>query len=678
MASNHPENMPMFEKVLIANRGEIACRIARTCRQLGIRTVAVYSEADANAMHVTACDEAWLLGPAPARESYLNIERILEIARRSGAQAIHPGYGFLAENADFARACEQAGVVFIGPPAAAIEAMGSKSAAKAIMAEAGVPLVPGYHGEEQSVEFLAAVAEEIGYPVLLKASAGGGGKGMRRVDRPADFADALVSAKREAAAAFGDDRVLIEKYLLRPRHVEMQVFADRHGNVVHLFERDCSVQRRHQKVIEEAPAPGLAAATRQRMGAAAIAAARAIGYVGAGTVEFIMDAEGGFYFMEMNTRLQVEHPVTEMITGLDLVAWQLEVAAGRPLPLAQEELAMRGHAFEARIYAEDPQRDFLPAIGTIRSLHMPEPGPHVRIDTGVRSGDEISMHYDPMIAKLIVWGEDRDQALLRLRQALAACSIAGTTTNVEFLARVASHPAFAAGAVDTHFIDTYRDELLPPQQPATDAVLATAALHQLLAIQQQAAARARASNDPWSPWHDCTGFRLNGSSWHSLEFRDGERELIVIAHFRPGSFLLELPGGTVAASAHPQPDGRLRVVLEERQFDAWVQRDGQQLTIQLDGHRHQLLLADLDAATLLEDEPADGGLHAPMPGVVRAVLVEPGQKVEEGDALLVLEAMKMEYTIRAPSAGVIERIDFAVGDQVSEGAELLALAPLES
>lgn len=678
MASNNSSNKPMFDKILIANRGEIACRIARSCRQMGIRTVAVYSEADAGAMHVAACDEAWLLGPAPARESYLNSERILEVARLSGAQAIHPGYGFLAENAEFAQACKQADIVFIGPPASAIEAMGSKSAAKAIMADAGVPLVPGYHGTEQSPEFLASAAEEIGYPVLIKASAGGGGKGMRRVDQPADFAEALISAQREAAASFGDDHVLIEKYLLQPRHVEFQVFADHHGNVVHLFERDCSVQRRHQKVIEEGPAPGLTTDTRERMGAAAVTAARAIGYVGAGTVEFIMDAQGGFYFMEMNTRLQVEHPITEMITGQDLVTWQLEVAAGRPLPAAQDELSVRGHAFEARIYAEDPQRDFLPAIGTIQSLHMPQPTPSVRIDIGVRSGDEISMHYDPMIAKLIVWGEDREQALLRLRRALAESMVVGTATNVEFLGRIAAHPAFAAGGVDTHFIDTYRDDLLPPPQPPSEQLLATAALYQLLQLQQETAQRAQASNDPWSPWHDSSGFRLNSDHWHSLHFRDGEQEIVVNAHFRPNNgFNLELPTAQLHASAKFLADGRLRVVLADRQFDAYVQRQEQQLIIVLDGQRQQLQIVD-PSTVVIDDGLSSGGLQAPMPGVVRAVLVEAGQQVSEGEALLVLEAMKMEYTIRAPSNGTVEHIEFAVGDQVSEGTELLVVAPVET
>ncbi len=662
----------MFEKILIANRGEIACRIARTCRALGVRTVGVYSEADAQALHVQLCDEAWPIGPAPARQSYLNIERILEVARASGAQAIHPGYGFLSENAAFAEACEAAGMVFIGPPASAIRAMGSKSAAKEIMAQAGVPLVPGYHGEEQDAEFLAQQAERIGYPVLIKAAAGGGGKGMRRVDRPADFAEALASAKREAAAAFGDDHVLIEKYVLQPRHVELQVFADSHGNVVHLFERDCSVQRRHQKVIEEAPAPGLSEEQRAAMGAAAVAAARAIGYVGAGTVEFIMDAGGSFYFMEMNTRLQVEHPVTEFITGEDLVAWQLQVAAGGALPRRQEELAIAGHAFEARIYAEDPERDFLPATGTIEHLRSPLESPHVRIDIGVREGDVISVHYDPMIAKLIVWDSDRDRALRRLQQALAEYAVVGTATNLDFLARVAAHPAFAAGGVDTGFIERYREELLPPAAAASDRVLAVAALYELLSVERAARARAAASSEPCSPWHSTDGWQPNSDNHHTLHLRDGERDVAVTAHYRSDGFALELPGGEMSARGTLADDGSLRVELDGVYLSARALRSGDRLVVTVGDETRTLVVHD-PLSVGIDDELVEGSLTAPMPGVVVAVLVEPGDTVAEGDPLLVLEAMKMEYTIRAFSAGVVESVHYAPGDQVSEGAELLSI-----
>ncbi|MBF0333350.1 MAG: acetyl-CoA carboxylase biotin carboxylase subunit, partial [Alphaproteobacteria bacterium] len=450
----------MFDKILIANRGEIACRVIRTCRRMGVRSVAVFSDADASAMHVAMADEAIHIGPAPARESYLRGDVILEAARRAGAQAVHPGYGFLSENAAFARACEAAGVVFIGPPVPAIEAMGSKVESKRLMETAGVPMVPGYHGAEQSAEALCAAARKIGFPVLVKASAGGGGKGMRVVRAESELAEAVASARREAESSFGDGMLLIERYVEQPRHVEIQVFADRHGNVVHLWERDCSLQRRHQKVIEEAPAPGLEDSVRARMGEAGVAAARAVGYVGAGTVEFLYSA-GGFYFIEMNTRLQVEHPVTEMITGRDLVEWQLRVAAGERLPLTQAEIPRRGHAFEARLYAEDPARDFMPSIGTLHHLRPPAEGPHVRVDTGVREGDAVSIHYDPMIAKLIVWDEDRPAALRRLRAALAEYEVVGVATNAAFLAALAGHPDFAKDAVDTGFIERHRAELVP-------------------------------------------------------------------------------------------------------------------------------------------------------------------------------------------------------------------------
>ncbi|MEO8123461.1 MAG: acetyl/propionyl/methylcrotonyl-CoA carboxylase subunit alpha, partial [Burkholderiales bacterium] len=452
----------MFKKILIANRGEIACRVIKTARNMGVATVAVYSEADANARHVRMADEAVLIGPPAASESYLVGERILEVAKQTGAEAIHPGYGFLSENAEFAEACEKAGIVFIGPPASAIRAMGLKSASKALMEKAGVPLTPGYHGDNQDSSFLAKQAEAIGYPVLIKASAGGGGKGMRRVDAAADFEAALVSCKREARNSFGDDDVLVEKYILQPRHIEIQVFGDTHGNCVYLFERDCSVQRRHQKVLEEAPAPGMTPDRRAAMGQAAVDAAKAVGYVGAGTVEFIATQDGGFYFMEMNTRLQVEHPVTEMITGLDLVEWQLRVASGEPLPLRQEQLEINGHALEARIYAEDPDRGFLPSTGRLVHLSPPPETDHVRVDTGVEQGDEITPYYDPMIAKLIVWGADRRQALARMRQALAQYRIVGVSNNVDFLARLVAVPSFANAQLDTSLIEREQALLFPP------------------------------------------------------------------------------------------------------------------------------------------------------------------------------------------------------------------------
>ena len=662
----------MFDKILIANRGEIAVRVARTCRRLGIRSVAVYSDADVGAMHVAACDAAHRLGPAPARDSYLNAARIVEIAVASGARAVHPGYGFLSENADFAEACAQAGLVFIGQPASAIRAMGSKSAAKRLMQEAGVPLVPGYHGENQDPNLLREEAERIGYPVLIKASAGGGGKGMRVVETRELFDAALASAQREAAAAFGDARVLIEKYLLRPRHIEMQIFADAQGNVVHLFERDCSVQRRHQKVLEEAPAPGMTAARRRQMGSAAVAAARAVGYTNAGTVEFIADEHGEFFFMEMNTRLQVEHPVTEMITGLDLVEWQLRVAAGEPLPHTQEQLSIDGHAIEARVYAEEPARDFLPAAGTIRRLRQPQTDAHVRVDTGVREGDEIGVHYDPMIAKLIVWDVDRTAALRRLRAALADYQIVGPGTNVQFLLALVSHRAFAEahrepGLLDTGLIARYRKELLPESQPASDAILALAVLSELTRIDADARKDALASGDPWSPWHARDGWRMNEDNHQVFAFDDGARSVQVLAHYRPDGYALDLPGGSCLARAHAEQDGHLVADLGGNRVHGTVVRQGQQLIVFTGGLNHRLVQQVFDD---IDDEQASGSLTAPMPGNVVQVLVQSGARVEKGQPLMIIEAMKMEHTIAAPAAGMVKEVLFAKGDQVKDGDQL--------
>ncbi|MBL8533766.1 MAG: acetyl/propionyl/methylcrotonyl-CoA carboxylase subunit alpha, partial [Betaproteobacteria bacterium] len=632
----------MFEKILIANRGEIACRVARTARRMGIRTVAVYSEADRDALHAAACDEAYHIGPAPARDSYLRADRILDVARRSGAQAVHPGYGFLSENESFAQACAAAGVVFIGPPAAAIRAMGSKSNSKVLMERAGVPLVPGYHGEAQDAELLAREAARIGFPVLIKASAGGGGKGMRVVRSADELEAAVASARREAASSFGDDRLLIEKYLERPRHVELQIFADTHGSCVHLFERDCSVQRRHQKVLEEAPAPGMQAQRRRQMGSAAVAAARAVNYVGAGTVEFILDASGQFYFMEMNTRLQVEHPVTEMITGLDLVEWQLRVASGEPLPLTQEQLAIRGHAIEARVYAEDPAKGFLPAVGVVEHLREPAPSAHVRVDTGVREGDEIGVNYDPMIAKLICWDVDRDAALRRMRQALAEYQVAGLANNLQVLSAVVAHRAFAEahrdpGLLDTGLIERYRVELLPDGQPAGDVTLAVAVLSELLRADEEARVRARSSGDPHSPWHDSSGWRLNEDNFHVFTFTDGERKVPVTAHYRAAGYELELPGGHVMAKGELDGDGRLAVDLDGARMLGQVVRRGNELTVFVQGTSHRLQLEALEA---VDDAAAAGSLTSPMPGSVIDVLVKAGERVEKGAPLMLIEAMK--------------------------------------
>jgi 3-methylcrotonyl-CoA carboxylase alpha subunit len=662
----------MFSKILIANRGEIACRVIRTARRLAIRTVAVYSAADANALHVALADEAYPIGPAAARESYLSIEKILAVAKQSGAEAIHPGYGFLSENAEFAEACAKAGIVFIGPPASAIRAMGSKSAAKALMARAGVPLVPGYHGADQDAALLAREAKKIGFPVLIKASAGGGGKGMRIVESAADFAAALASAKREAKASFGDDTVLIERYLTRPRHIEMQIFADTHGDCVHLFERDCSVQRRHQKVVEEAPAPGMDPARRAAMGAAAIAAAKAVAYVGAGTIEFIAEGDD-FFFMEMNTRLQVEHPVTEMISGTDLVEWQLRIAAGEKLPRRQDELAISGHAIEVRLYAEDPSRDFLPATGTLRHLRVPEGDPDVRVDTGVREGDAVSIHYDPMIAKLVAWGADRQAALRRLRQALDGYEIVGVMTNRDFLARLAADPEFAAGGVDTGFIARRRDALIPSPAAAPPRIVAAAALSMLLDQAAAAQIAAAASFDPHSPWHSCRGWRLNGDTYQDLVFLDGERSRAVRAHYRGDTFRLDLDDGSHDATARREADGALALRIGGIASRVRVVRSGGELTIFADGTSYRLIHRD-PLAPQAAEELAGGRLTAPMPGRIIQVLVVAQANVRRGETLLVLEAMKMEHSVTAPSDGIVERLNYAVGDLVEEGAELLVLA----
>ncbi|MBR7780580.1 acetyl/propionyl/methylcrotonyl-CoA carboxylase subunit alpha [Undibacterium luofuense] len=664
----------MFTKILIANRGEIACRVAATARRMGIRTVAVYSEADAGAKHVAVCDEAVCIGPAAAKESYLRAEKLIEVALATGAQAIHPGYGFLSENAEFAKACAEKGLVFIGPPASAIDAMGSKSAAKALMEKAGVPLVPGYHGDQQDTAFLNAQADAIGYPVLLKASAGGGGKGMRVVEKSADFADALASCKREAINSFGDDKVLVEKYLQRPRHIEIQVFADTHGNCVYLFERDCSVQRRHQKVIEEAPAPGMTAERRQAMGEAAVAAARAVGYVGAGTVEFIANQEGSFYFMEMNTRLQVEHPVTEMITGTDLVEWQLRVAAGEQLPAQQAALQINGHAIEARIYAENPEKGFLPSIGTLKYLRTPEAVEFslgqgnepaaFRIDSGVREGDTISPFYDPMIAKMIVWGKDRTEALARMRQALAQYRIVGLHTNIAFLSRLMHSAPFTQADLDTGLIERHHDSLFPAAVPPTAAVLALAVAG-LLQNEQQA------GSDPWQSSH---GWRMNLPLIRTLNFSEEEQQIAVSLQYGAGGAHQLQAGDTKCAMQIRQAQaGQIQLSLDAHTISGEVIWDGEKVHVFTGGQHTELHYHDPLAHA--GDAEAEGGrLTAPMPGKIVAVMTEKGRAVKKGEPLLIMEAMKMEHTISAPHDGEIAEILYAVGDQVSEGAQLLAFA----
>ncbi|MEN5005585.1 acetyl/propionyl/methylcrotonyl-CoA carboxylase subunit alpha [Stenotrophomonas indicatrix] len=655
----------MFSKVLIANRGEIACRVIATCRRLGIATVAVYSDADRNARHVRLADEAIHIGPAAARESYLRSDAILDAARRSGAQAIHPGYGFLSENADFADACVAAGIAFIGPPASAIRAMGDKSAAKALMAKAGVPLTPGYHGDQQAPEFLRAQADGIGYPVLIKASAGGGGKGMRKVERSEDFVDALASCQREAASAFGNDHVLVEKYVERPRHIEIQVFGGGQGEAVYLFERDCSVQRRHQKVLEEAPAPGMSADRRAAMGKAAVDAARAVGYVGAGTVEFIAGPDGDFYFMEMNTRLQVEHPVTEFITGTDLVEWQLRVAAGQPLPKRQDELAIHGHALEARLYAEDADRGFLPSTGTLRRLRLPTPSTNVRVDTGVEEGDSITPYYDPMIAKLIVWDVDRDAALRRMSQALADCQVVGLTTNAGFLRRLVQTDSFANAKLDTALIE---------REQAALAVTGDGeqALWELAAIAAVASTPAAAADarDPHSPWQAQDGWRLGVPAARSVSLQQGERAHTLKVWTTADGWRVQC-GDAAPKQVVGHADGQtLSVQMDERRWRLQLQRDGDQLYLFASDGQHRFTLHDPVGES--EQASADAGsLLAPMPGRIVATLVAAGTQVKRGTPLVVLEAMKMEHTLQAPVDGTVKGYRAKAGDQVGDGAVLV-------
>ena len=646
----------MFHKLLIANRGEIAVRVMRTAKRLGIATVAVFSDADANAAHVAMADEAVRIGPSPAAESYLNIHAVIAAAKKGGASAVHPGYGFLSENPEFAEACAAAGIVFVGPPPAAIRAMGLKDRAKALMSEAGVPVVPGYQGDEQSVKGLLAESERLGFPVLIKAVAGGGGKGMRRVENAGEFAGALEGAQREARSAFGDERVLIEKYVARPRHIEMQVFADAHGNAVHLFERDCSLQRRHQKVVEEAPAPGLTEEMRAAMGAATVRAAQAVGYVGAGTVEFIADASEGlrpdrFWFMEMNTRLQVEHPVTEMITGLDLVEWQLRVAAGESLPLKQEEIRRRGHAIEVRLYAEDPRKGFLPSIGTLERLCLPASGNGVRVDTGVREGDQVSIYYDPMIAKVIAWEQTRESAAGKLAHALSESQIAGVRTNAGFLVHALRHPEFIAGEVDTGFIDRHVDALL---EAAPAAPLQARAAFFLIG----ARGRKTSSLDPWDAQD---GFRLYGEAHETLELVGDLGPAVVHAvHHRGGGLSFKIDCAPVIPAVHA----------------AALRLGSGEIAVTDGGETWNLALHD-PFAELESGGAASDRLVAPMPGKIVRVLATADDRVSRGQPLLVLEAMKMEHTLSAPADAQIARIDVAVGDQVQEGAVVVRFTHTE-
>jgi 3-methylcrotonyl-CoA carboxylase alpha subunit len=657
----------MFQSLLIANRGEIACRIIRTARRMGLRSIAVFSDADETAQHVQMADEAIHIGAAPARESYLNIPAIIAAAKRTGADAIHPGYGFLSENPAFAEACAAAGIIFVGPSAAAMRAMGSKGSAKALMEKAGVPLLPGYHGIEQDAAFLADEAERIGFPLIIKAVAGGGGRGMRVVRAAADFADALRAAQQEGASAFADDRVLIERYLERPRHIEVQVFGDSHGNAVYLFERDCSAQRRHQKVIEEAPAPGISVEMREAMGAAAVAAAKAVQYQGAGTVEFIAQ-DGGFYFLEMNTRLQVEHPVTEAITGFDLVEWQLRVAAGEVLPARQEDIRAQGHAMELRVYAEDPARDFAPSIGVLQVFRLSDQG--LRIDSGFVAGDRISIHYDAMVAKIIAYAPSRAEAIVRLRAGLAQSEIIGVAHNLDMLNRILAHPDFAAGGIDTGFIARHAEALLTPKLQPSPQVLALAALGVLALEEAAARANATQSADPHSPWHATDHWWVNTRPSRVFDFHlEGEVHAISLTPAGDGWRIVT--GSKEITARHAKlEDGRLHALLDGMRLSASIHRAAEAISLRHSGQGWHFRLPD-PITRAGEEEGGDDRLLAPLPGQVTQLMASEGQEVARGDVLMVLEAMKTVFRLTAPRAGRIETISCRVGETVREGQILI-------
>ncbi|XP_051142279.1 methylcrotonoyl-CoA carboxylase subunit alpha, mitochondrial isoform X2 [Andrographis paniculata] len=695
-----------IDKILIANRGEIACRIMRTAKRLGIRTVAVYSDADESSLHVKSSDEAVRVGPPPARLSYLNASSIIEAASRTGAQAIHPGYGFLSESAHFAQLCEDEGFTFIGPPASAIRDMGDKSASKTIMGAAGVPLVPGYHGAEQDIDLMRSEADKIGYPVLIKPTHGGGGKGMRIVYDPAEFVDSFVGAQREAAASFGINTILLEKYITKPRHIEVQIFGDKYGNVIHLNERDCSVQRRHQKIIEEAPAPNIGSDFRLHLGQAAVSAAKAVNYHSAGTVEFIVDTlSGEFYFMEMNTRLQVEHPVTEMIVGQDLVEWQIRVANGEPLPISQSQVPLSGHAFEARIYAENVPKGFLPATGMLHHYRPVPVSPEVRVETGVEQGDTVSMHYDPMIAKLVVWGQDRMGALIKMKDCLSKFQVAGLPTNIDFLLKISNHGAFENGDVETHFIEMHKDDLfidlndeLSTQQVYQPAVH-SAAIATACILEKEQAEMGKSAPGSLSVWYANPPFRVNHRAKRSVEL-DWENESskggsklvpLHVTYLSKGKYLIEMEGGSF-------PSVELSVI-HLRDNDFRVEHGGVSMTVTISTHqkdqmehihiwhgsshhhfkqRKGLALVDIEdyhkksTPEAFSSHPT-GTVVAPMAGLVVKVLVKDGTKVTEGQPILVLEAMKMEHVVKATTAGYISGLRVTAGQQVSDGAALFTV-----
>ncbi|KAJ0032794.1 hypothetical protein NQD34_002875 [Periophthalmus magnuspinnatus] len=666
-----------IEKVLIANRGEIACRVMRTAKKMGVRSVAVYSDADRHSMHVAMADEAYHIGPAASQLSYLSMEKVLEVAKKSGSHAVHPGYGFLSENTEFAEACKDAGIIFIGPPSSAIRDMGIKSTSKHIMSAVGVPIIGGYHGDDQSNERLQAEAAQIGYPVMIKAVRGGGGKGMRIARSEKDFLEQLESARREARKSFNDDVMLVEKFVEDPRHVEVQVFGDMHGNAVYLFERDCSVQRRHQKIIEEAPGPGISAEVRRRLGEAAVRAAKAVNYVGAGTVEFIMDAQHNFYFMEMNTRLQVEHPVSEMITGTDLVEWQLRVAAGERLPLLQDDIILKGHSFEARIYAEDPNNDFLPGAGPLLHLSTPAADQSTRIETGVREGDEVSAHYDPMIAKLVVWGEDRAAALKKLRYCLRQYNIVGLNTNIDFLLSLSSHPEFEAGNVSTSFIPQHYADLFPAPRAPSGATLCQAALGLVLQEQSSTHRFTQQSDDPFSPFGSSGVFRLNLELSRNMSLQLGDKKVnVVVTYNKDGSYTMQIGGELFHVTGEVESEGgasflhcsvngvksRPKIVILNNTVHLFSMEGSAEVALPVPKY-----LAGVSGSG------SQGGAVAPMTGTIEKVFVKAGDKVEAGDPLMVMIAMKMEHTIRAPKSGVIKRVFFSEGSQANRHAALVEL-----
>ncbi len=658
-----------IKKLLIANRGEIACRIIKTAKKMGIETVAVYSEIDEQALHVITADEAYCIGPAPSQSSYLNGQKIIAIAKESGANAIHPGYGFLAEDAEFATACKKAGLIFVGPPVSAIKIMGNKNKALIQMNEAGVPTTPGYHGTKQDIATLSTAAEEIGYPILLKASAGGGGKGIRLVSHPDELATQLKSAQREAKASFSSDQIFIEKYIAKARHVELQVFFDQEGHGVHLFDRDCSIQRRHQKIIEEAQAPNLSASVRKAMAKTALAAGKAIQYVGAGTIEFLVDENGNFYFMEMNTRLQVEHPVTEMITGIDLVQWQLQIASGESLPLSQDQIQAKGHAFEARICAENPAANFIPSTGVVSYFSMPASSETTRIDTGIQQNDNISIYYDSLIAKLIVWDKDRSQALKKLEEKLAETYIVGVETNVTLLSRICRNADFQAGKISTQLINE-NQSLLSEDETLPNTILALACIAELNQQQNEAMDLAKNSADFNSPWFQRDAWRLNGDYQTMIKLWFNNKRIITTLILQDGGYLFQLGDEKYTIEFEWETEQKLTIHFNQQRVTATIITSDQELHIFQNGEHYRVWrknpLSDQYYLSSTENK-----LTAPMPGIIVDILTKPGEKVKKGDRLVILEAMKMEHTLFAPFDGQIKQIFYNTGDSLTEGVKLL-------